>query len=523
MSMQSPPPANRVSFAAATPDATPDPVVSPLSVSRTRLTADTPYASRTPAASKAPSHAGHTPFATKTFSNNAGQTPFPTKKADYSTAGQTPFPTKTADYSNAGQTPFPTKSASSAAPPSTSSRREALSRMHEMADTPPKASASTVTFEESVELRLQKQLATTEREKAAALRQVAELEDELTQTKLNGAKSVGFLSPHSPARSAPLTPMARLTPTRRRMPTPHPKLNAEDSVVDLSTLQAVAETLPHEFEDGDVTFVVRRPYGLADEEQELWFRAGERNAKMYKRDATYTNVESIELTVQIHLDESLLVVYAEGEVRHQNPADGTWTPYGNYFTRSDPLGDIAYIDSDANEKEYSLDEIADTAMAVREHYCGAFRTAALGFQRRGILQTPPTPLQVNTEGPPSMMQPAQVSTPTADACVGTEEKVSTAAGAADPAAAVPREARPLPPDAAMEDPSSDVFSTFIGMLVSLVYFFVVKVPCAVFYTTFIWALTAVCLACIYILVVHYMGSSHLSPGLGYYHNQPGIM
>jgi hypothetical protein len=304
------------------------------------------------------------------------------------------------------------------------------------------------------------------------------------------------------------------------MPTPHPKINAEDSVVDLSTLQAVAETLPHEFEDGDVTFVVRRPYGLADEEQELWFRVGERNAKMYKRDATYINVDSIELSVQIHLDDSLLVVYAEGEVRHQNPADGTWTPYGNYFTRTEPLGDIAYIDSDANEKEYSLDDIADTAMAVREHYCGAFRTAALGFQRRGILQTPPTPLQVNTKGPPSMTQPAQVSTPTVDACVGTEEKGSTAS---DAAAAVPREARPLPPAAAMEDPSSDVFSTLVGMLVSVVYNVFFKFPYLVVCTTFIWASTAVVLALIYLFVVHTMGSSHVSPGLGYHYNQPGIM
>eukprot|EP00977_Amphora_coffeiformis_P016632 scaffold5198_cov173-Amphora_coffeaeformis.AAC.10 len=527
-----------VTFAKSPPasPATPTPIMSP---------PQTPFPGNN---SNSTAAAGHTPFPTKTTNGTAGHTPFPgkavptTPEESPAAAGApaTPYPTKGVQF--AGQTPHPASAKNiDRQDPSSTNRRQKLAQMREVADTPPpKAAAghnnnkSIVSFaltEDSVELRMQKQL-TEETKKTEQLhRKVAELEDQLARAaaaKSADARGVSFMPPPSPSK-----PMDRLTPTRKRAATPHPKRDeGEIERVDQQFLEQATEDVPYKFEAGDddqeedggnleALFVVRRPYGFGDQDQELWFAAGEKNAKLYKRDATVDRIESIEVAVQIGADESVLLLYNEADVRHQNAIEGTWNKFGNFYERGDVLGTVAYIDVDANEKEYSLDKLVEQAIDVRKHYCASLRNMAIGLQRRAQEGggNPLSPLAMQSHGSPMSSAPAQLS-PKVDACVGTDPMKLPPA---DKSVPPPQQQPALTPPAVPQEPPSDAISLLIGMITSMLYFCFIKVPFKVVSTVIIWTLAAILVFVIYLVMLNTMGSTGVAPPLHYYHNPPGIM
>lgn len=498
-------------------------------------------------------NAGRTPFPNTSSNGTAGHTPFPGKAVpttpeDTSPAAAPPASHKTVQF--AGHTPHPNaaKAGAQQGAPSTN-RRDKLAQMRQVADTPPKANKSNenaskpmVSFaaEESAELRMQKQLTEETKKREYLNRKVAELEDQLAQQVAKAAatagknnKGVSFMPPPSPSK-----PMDRLTPTRKRAATPHPKRDQGDSEqVDRQFLEQATEDVPYKFEAGDddpeedgsrveALFVVRRPYGLGDLDQELWFAAGEKNAKLYKRDATVEQIETIEVAVQIGADESVLLLYNEADVRHQNAIEGTWNKFGSFYERGDALGTVAYIDVDANEKEYSLDKLVEQAIDVREHYCASLRNMAIGLQRRGLDGgNPISPVAMQTLGSPMASPPAQDGSPKVDACVGTDPvKMShEGAGSAATAAPPPQQQAPPPPAPMAQDTQSDTFSLLLGMMSSILYFCVIKIPFKAVTTLVVWTLVAILGCIIYLLMLNTMGSTGVAPPLYYYHNPPGIM
>merc|ERR1711865_848959 len=114
---------------------------------------------------------------------------------------------------------------------------------------------------------------------------------------------------------------------------------------------------------------------------------------------------SIEVVAIIKADNSPLLLFGTAGVRYNaNHNSNEWTHINNVDTDLDrPLGYITYIDENAMEREYSLDEILEEALLVREQYCGTVTSTALGSDGRGIGTDAPPPSQYQEEqgGSPS--------------------------------------------------------------------------------------------------------------------------
>jgi hypothetical protein len=419
--------------------------------------------------------------------------------------------------------------------------------MRQTADTPPPAAKTTntrgVSFaptpeapsneqqqqeEESVELRMQRQLTEETKKKQELYQKVAALEDELTERTLQQAKNVATTTT-SPSRTVPSQPPEKLlTPPRKSRPaTPHPK---QAITIDPQFLEQATEAVEYKFEsdeteedDGGVpgaVFVVRRPFDYASSDRDLWFAAGEMSAKMYAHKATVHNVATIEVAVQIPADDSILLLYNEADVRHQNAVQGVWNKYGEFVEGGPPLGNVSYIDTDANEKEYSLDDLVIQAIEVRKQYCASVKGMALGLQRQAQ-EGGPTPSMTMPHsngasgGPPPLVPEGMVSeTPLSPPAQQPMPK--------EPPSAPPPVVPPPSPRPMTHEPQSDVFSVFTSMLAFIVYT-CIKFPFDVVYTLLRWSCAGLLGLFIYICLLHAMDMTGIAPPLYYYHNPPGIM
>jgi hypothetical protein len=163
---------------------------------------------------------------------------------------------------------------------------------------------------------------------------------------------VGFFSPLSPGLATPRVK------SRKRVATPHPKREAkgtdeDEKEIHESVKEAVKYT-PYEYTSDLATFIIRRPYGNAVE-RELWFRAGYVNAKRYEKQADVNKASTLEVVAQINADRSTLALHGDSFVRHIGAEDDAdWNEFGSVDEMDKPLGNITYIDGDANEKDYSL-------------------------------------------------------------------------------------------------------------------------------------------------------------------------
>ncbi len=392
--------------------------ISPAKMSAVSFSEEPPAPVATPAFKGFPMNQG-TPHVSKANGGNthfAGATPFPGKHApiedgNTAKAGATPFPFKTQADTPETSAPSPPDMLQENQPPksmASANRMEILRNMKEVAK-----SLTTDSTTTTPELRMQTELIRAENEKADALKQVAKLQDEVKQLQRRTAPSmedivrmadregdaaavklargqvsgitrptIGFLSPKM---SSPML----MSPRRRHVPTPHPKRNKLDQTVapDRDALIRATKDTVHEYESDKATFIVRRPYGVASE-RELWFGAGQQTSKLYEMSADATKASTLEVVARINADSSLLALYGEDNVRHQLADGSDWIEYKN--AEDEPLGNILYIDREANEREYDLDSIYLTARTVREHYCTAIATMIFASQQMAHGATEPT-------------------------------------------------------------------------------------------------------------------------------------
>lgn len=431
-------------------------------------------------------------------------------------------------------------------------KENALERVAQLEAEIKKIRGQTVASSSSSGLETIVQLADTEGEKSA-------VKWAREQVVVGGnSKQVGFLSPMmaaSPGQDlAPtavaFSPSVLSPPTshrRRRMPTPHPKqLNGtphdkeDERRFQCEAAECIAwefMTSPSDPEDDDdemmpATFIVRRPFGLASE-RDMWFSVGQLNTKLYEKTANVENPSSLEVAVVIEADDSVLAVHGKGTVRRLQNSDGEWKNYGDIEERGQPLGSVTYVDSGANDKTYSLDDIVEAALAAREHYCSAIlSTAAYIKDRPAVPQSEPSVQQPIFRSPAADSVPPLVSTGSSDACVGTEDlpfpaepraelkSVGSQADAPEPEHA----ARPPPPE---EDDSPDVLATFAGIFFStmawVTWTIFVRTPLRIINTTFVLAVSAVLLSFVWLFIADDHGGSEMGASMGASYNPPGIL
>jgi hypothetical protein len=142
-----------------------------------------------------------------------------------------------------------------------------------------------------------------------------------------------------------------------------------------------AHNIPHEYSTELATFTVRRPDGLATHSR-LFSECSLVEPDQYARRVHISSVASIELAVTIHADGTLSLLHDNAGVRFKTLADGVWKEHANVDELDRPLGNVSYIDTHANEKDYSLDQVLEEALLTRELYGSSMMNAALAFKER---------------------------------------------------------------------------------------------------------------------------------------------
>jgi hypothetical protein len=320
--------------------------------------------------------------------------------------------------------------------------------------------------------------------------------------------------PSTPAKQQSMvsfanSPMLVLdTPIQRRISTrtltPHPKLQVSNSlphapsnIVQLErqlidSFREAAQCVPFEYSSTLATYVVRRPYGMVTA-PELFSYCSPMSDQDYARRAHVSTLSALEVAVNIHPDKSVMLLFDLAGVRYKISAhqDEDFTMIENVDDMVDRsiLGQISYIDEQANELEYSLDEILEEALLVREQYASTMISTALGLDKR-----PPAVVPAGTAE--SGSQPAIPKAPSRDVGVETEEKgmttdvPKTIETNGDKTVAVADKA--TPPPRAVEDAhsgSSDVLTMFfswsITSILGLIYFVVIGLPLKIVQAVFI--------------------------------------
>jgi hypothetical protein len=225
------------------------------------------------------------------------------------------------------------------------------------------------------------------------------------------------------------------------------------------------------------------------------------------------------------LDNSRFLLYSEANGR-LSQEDGTFQEYGDVEKRDKPLGLKSYIDGEANEVQYSLDEIFNGLVQVRDQYCASVVATVSVLRKRPKATTPalfdqdgPSIEKVDSGVQSDPMPSAESKPRVADVCVGTE----------DMPFAPPKPQQAAPAERPKETPPSDisVMTTFIGMLFSSIiwvfYTVLVWVPFKIVSTTVFMFVAGLILSCIWLYVAEDQGAGAMGATLDVFYNRPGIM
>jgi hypothetical protein len=357
----------------------------------------------------------------------------------------------------------------------------------------------------------------------------------------------------------PTTPMAGNagTPRRKvRMATPHPKRSFggdndenhmdesnQDAALSLMEIERkyhdyfieAAHNIPYEYSTELATFTVRRPYGLATHFP-IFSECSLVDPDQYARRAHISSVASLELAVTIHADGTKMLLHDTAGVRYKTLTFGVWKEYPNVDELDRPLGNISYIDTHANEKDYSLDQVLEEALLTRELYGSSMMNAALAFKDRqpnidkalqaaaaeaeAAMKANAPPRQESSPTPPAKKQVTEM-------CVGTEdmpfppESISVPDKEKKDATAVAVKKPPAPEEL---PGGSGILTTviggFFGLVLSFFWSLFVKTPIHVVRMTLTLLMAYVMVS----LVLLFAAEEHASVGGNpYYHyNRPGV-
>eukprot|EP00546_Thalassionema_frauenfeldii_P020970 CAMPEP_0178903834 /NCGR_PEP_ID=MMETSP0786-20121207/5368_1 /TAXON_ID=186022 /ORGANISM="Thalassionema frauenfeldii, Strain CCMP 1798" /LENGTH=685 /DNA_ID=CAMNT_0020575231 /DNA_START=85 /DNA_END=2141 /DNA_ORIENTATION=+ len=201
----------------------------------------------------------------------------------------------------------------------------------------------------------------------------------------------------SPARGRQQSPSRRaLNPAigpgvRKRATTPQPRR----CVSDPHMLALATKSNPDEYDSAIATYKVRRPYAPYEEET-FWKNIGELTNEEYQNLANVQNPFSLEVAAQIKADGSVLLLHGISDCRHKKKRAKVWRLFDNVDERDQPLGSVQFIDANANEGEYWLDEIFEEAMSTRDTYCSSLLSTVAALASN--------PTMHNAQQPPPLMQ-----------------------------------------------------------------------------------------------------------------------
>ena len=258
-----------------------------------------------------------------------------------------------------------------------------------------------------------------------------------------------------------------------------------------------------------VSFVIQRPYGMETELQ-LFASCSLMEHAKYSRKAHVTDPYTIEVAAIVKANQSQFSLTDMASIRYQVNDD--LKSVANLDQLDRPLGTVTYIDNEGTERDYSLDQLVEEALLVREQYCRSLTSTALGFKDRPV----PEPKVVVAEDK-SLMSSIAVDTsdiPYPPATIEVPKKEG-------------QENLVKPKEIVEEKASSsgDDFAFFIGWIIKSIFQFVkwilIGLPLAIVRTTLVSASAIVILSIIYLYLFeqyHNGQSISLLETTGYHSN-----
>ncbi|CAJ1931908.1 unnamed protein product [Cylindrotheca closterium] len=409
-------------------------------------------------------------------------------------------------------------------------RNEAFQKIKELEDKLTDISKSTI-------LQQKQQKQQTPVQDMASLQEIMELYKkegeeaamQYAQSKLASTKQqAGFLTP------MPSTPLSKsLSTVSQRVATPYPnrgiaaKGKAQPTDEDLErrfihSFREAVNFVPHEFygkvaiQGQSCVFFVRRPYGLR-EQNGIFELVSPTVLDAYAKRAHVGDPTTIEVAVGIPFDDSVLCLSGSMGVRYRI------TPTGAFESKpfvKEPLGSISFIDESANEQEYSLDQILQEALSVREQYCASMMTTALGFERRK-----PLPAAATEDGA-SVAASAAPKPEVADVAVDTSDMPIPKEIALDKTnkkeEKKPKESKPKPSDPEELPGAGDVLISFMGIVIKNIFGFIwwifIGLPITTIRASIAITFAGVIVGMLYLYALQYHHEALLGGGNSFYYS-----
>lgn len=442
------------------------------------------------------------------------------------------------------------------------SKRETLKSLRNIAQSPSVPPNSTMiqssnisdnnNKESSSHSKIMKELLEAKTLRENALKQVAQLEKEVMNLRLERERHSNQVQETMIGQDRSRS-MNRSPVNRKRMKSPMPTNRTKNDrnsnpLADYDIACRAVETVEDVYSSDLGMYVVRKPYG-GNENMEYAFppscgaNENDCNVSWYEPVNSYierANVQeeaSIEVLARIGADNSVLLLHGTS-CRHGTAVLGAegnivgyeWKYFNDIETMDGSLGKIIYIDVYGNDGEYWLDSIYEEVLKIRENFCSNVFSAALALKvsspepnNNGFFQHGST-----NHNPPQ--QPPMPTTETVDACVGTaddfpqhQEPPKMQTGAAPPKQ---HSAQKLDPKAVEEDlGSADALSTFImffgGTITSIIWYFLL-LPIRVMKFTVFVSLVFWLISMIWLYFADDNGALALGAGIDYHLNPPGI-
>jgi signal transduction histidine kinase len=232
----------------------------------------------------------------------------------------------------------------------------------------------------------------------------------------------------------------------------------------LRYFKEATEIVPFEYKSDLAKFYIRRPYGIVNntpssssssssqQQSEIIFNNSNNEKEVYNKRSRASSSQTIEVAVTIIADNTLLLLYDKAGVRckintntknddenNKKKKNDDWKVIPNIDDLDTPLGFVTYDNIDENDKEeeveeeggrqnnvveyYSLDEIIEQSMVIREQYCSTILSTAFDLEQRDyrkqqqklvqqVTTTPNASLSSPSSPPPSLVESSIISSST---------------------------------------------------------------------------------------------------------------
>ena len=335
-------------------------------------------------------------------------------------------------------------------------------------------------------------------------------------------------------------------------PPPQPKLfaNSEDSQPNMVMMERqliqffreAVECVTLEYESDLATFFVRRPYGMEPIPSPLFAHVVDGSlvddCAVYSKQAHITTVSTLQVAGVVKANGSDFLLSGVCDLKYQaNPNDGEAEGVDDEWSylsldRPSPTSSmvVTYIDNEGVERDWCPQLILEEALNVRDQYCRAITSTAVGFKDRPpVPAAAPPVLAISEEKPMTVEMAVDTSDIPTDDVPPPASKATASVVEKEGKESVPTKPPPAP-QPEEEVGSGDVLAVFLGVVFrsiwNLVYWLLIGLPLAILRGSIVCAFVVAILSTVYLHLVetHHNGQALSMWGAtsGGYHSNAAI-